>query len=1304
MLFKLKSGAILPLAIAAIVTGCHDKNDKAVGYYANNNSPSDIVRLSGGNGSGEGNSAFHPVITLSSSVTVNEGNPFEILGSVSTADQFTWTQISGPNLSISEENGSLRLDLTAPKVTEDTQAVIRLTAQNRYGVTSEDVLINIHNIPVPPTAKAGEDRTVDEGETVALQGSATVAEGEPQVNNYQWKQISGPPVTIENPNLSNLLFTAPEVASEAEIEFEFIAMGEVPSSPDRVVVTVLNKTPLANAGDTIEVREGESFTLDGSRSKQNGAREITQYTWVSVDGAFQIPEQVEHSAMHTLTAPGVDADTDYRFGLTVSDGTDSSPEAFVIVRVLDGGDRPSVAVNDITVAQNVAVVVDASASTEPKNRSLTFQWVQVLAEGATPINFDASNNGSQINFVAPSVTEDTIFQFNVKAFNGFNYSDTATVNVKVIGEETYSGERIQLKGNPYTALGDRLDLGVTAYSLEVVGTNAYITYHETKKNEAGIQPTGLMVVDISNEKEPKIVKNYPLAWAGEENITTVQMRLAVDPEQKYAYIAEKHLAGSEDANAIGIVRIDLTATAVEGNNGVQLQKAEEDNSGDQFSDIVMRGGQLYGLEYTDTGAIYRISENAESGEMEYTQMWSALEGKTDDVMGSMDITADGRVAVIMDLFDITVIHFAEDGTVAAEFEVAATQMDSGRQGRRHIAIDANGEYAVASFQSAISGTNVQPANRYSAVEKLDIRNIAEADRAANHRFSTPEQALGIVTQGGITFVASGQQGLQMLDSNDAEALTLKTYYQTPMRAVDVAVNLEGKRAYTVGDQSFSIADLTSQDAPAMATNWVEDYFANVQAGENRKYPLAATDVELVTVPDVGTYAVVAQSRDQNREASNLLFVDQLGTENWSINTVDYSPVYKGRNKVRLTEYAGDIYTLYNETGSSGVRRIKNSTIATTAPTLEKVTPRNTSGIAFFNNEAALLSQDADFWSWSLVDAKEIRNYVRLFNVYFFGSGMSESTSRVLGAGMYNSEGEGCWLIDVNGEGNNFSRLFYPAPEGALVQASAVTNNANTCYAGFGYDSSLYQANDRDEYRSQYPFGILTVNFTTAVDLIDVDPSEPDEKWEDAIDPANVARQSIYALPDNPEEILPVGHRLYVADATFGGVQILNASNPTHLVLEGVLHTEDSAQGLDVTEDESLVVVADDDMRGIVQIPIEFPTIERTDNDALTALLETEKAIANADAHAVEQQILTFTVDWTREEYDQITCYATTDNTPWGNETCTVTPIEGDTTSAALTWALPEGDIDQEIRVAVGNNIEFLSTSFQIFVDKLAANP
>ena len=1299
MRFTHKAVSALPLALAVALAGC-SKDEDAAGFFGKSGAPNDVVSLGGAADLGE-----PPVVTIGGATTVDEGSEFAIKATLGEALTQTWSQVSGPTITITTPTKS-NLNLVAPKVNEDSVAVLRLTAVNDYGVTTADVRININNVPVAPTAFAGDDITVLEGATASIQATASVVAGEPAVSQYRWEQISGPNITLDD-NSATPSFTAPEVAVDSAAVFRFTAIGAIESTPDEVTINIINKTPTADAGTLIEVVEGETFTLDGSASLANGDRPISQYVWRSENTDYPVTNDDATVATRTLTAKGVDANQELQFALSVADGTDTSAEDFVTVRVLDGGDKPVAIASDITVPQQTPVSLDATPSTEPQNRALSFNWSQVLADGENAIDFTISDDGSKINFTSPAIDADKNLTFRVTAFNGFNYSDPETVTVKVIAEEVYSGERVKLKGNPYTVIGDKLDLGVTPYSIEVVGNHAYITYHELKKNDAGIQPTGLLVVDISDDRAPKVVKDYPVTWDGRENVSTVQLRLAVDAEEKFAYIVEKNLLGADGDEATGVLRIDLSQAPVDVNNGVQLQKATEDSDGEQFSDIVYRGGELYALEYSDYGAIYRLTTNAETGASEFTSLWAATTGATDGNMGTLDVSADGKVAVVADLYDITVIHFADDGSVAAEFEVEATQMNSGAKGRLHVAIEEGGNAAYLSFQAKFSGTNVQPANVYSAVEKIDVRNVADGERLANLRFSSPDQALGLVTQNGMTFVASGQQGLQLLDGNNAEKLSLKTYYQTPMRATDVSVNTLGQRAYIVGDQSLSIADLSSQDTPAMATNWVEEYFENVQAGQSPNPPLSASDVELVEVPNVGTYAVVTQARSD--KGSNLLFLDSLGTDTWSINTLDYSSVYKIENKLRLKEFQGDIYTLYNSSGNSGAYRIKNESIASATPVLEKFSPDNAYDIAFINNEIAYLNQGSRHKRWSVVDAKEASSDGILYNVYFYATEFSASGNRILGAGRSTTSTgrQGCWVGDATGKGTTFSQLSFETPDLSVVQAAAITNSQRTCFAGFGYDSKLKTVADRDDYRAKAPFGILAVDFLKPIDQIDSDPDSQVEDWQDLIDPASVARQAIYTLPDNPEEILPKGNRLYVANATFGGVQILNASDPTNLVLEGVLHTEDSAQGLDVTADQSLVIVADDNMRGIVQIPIEFPTIDRTDNDAVTALLDNASAIANADAHAIETQTLTFDIDWTREEYDQVTCYATTDTQQWGNETCVATisdGTDGDATSATLTWTLPAGDIDQEIRVAVGNNIEFLSSTFQVFVDKEIVTP
>ena len=126
----------------------------------------------------------------------------------------------------------------------------------------------------------------------------------------------------------------------------------------------------------------------------------------------------------------------------------------------------------------------------------------MLATGEAALPFTVQNDGKSINFTAPAVSQNTKLLFDVVAFNGINYSAATRVEVAIAAEATYSGKSVELKGNPYSTLYNRLELGYHPYNIQVVGKRP--TLLTTKqKNSEGKQPTGLLVVDISDEKNLK---------------------------------------------------------------------------------------------------------------------------------------------------------------------------------------------------------------------------------------------------------------------------------------------------------------------------------------------------------------------------------------------------------------------------------------------------------------------------------------------------------------------------------------------------------------------------------------------------------------------------------------------------------------------------------------------------------------------------------------------------------------------------------------------------------------------------------
>ena len=66
----------------------------------------------------------------------------------------------------------------------------------------------------PPVANAGPDLTVEHKKTVMLKGSSSI-DPDGTITSYQWSQISGPQVTINNANTAIASFTAPDLSTSA---------------------------------------------------------------------------------------------------------------------------------------------------------------------------------------------------------------------------------------------------------------------------------------------------------------------------------------------------------------------------------------------------------------------------------------------------------------------------------------------------------------------------------------------------------------------------------------------------------------------------------------------------------------------------------------------------------------------------------------------------------------------------------------------------------------------------------------------------------------------------------------------------------------------------------------------------------------------------------------------------------------------------------------------------------------------------------------------------------------------------------
>ena len=133
--------------------------------------------------------------------------------------------------------------------------------------------------PVAVFAAAGADQVVQQGQVVTLDGSASTGD----IDTYQWAQVSGPTVTLNNANTKIATFTAP--TQSVTLTFSLTVSRLNPTGPgstdaDQVAIGVAQLTPpIANAGPDRSVIQGTTVTLDGSASSN-----ASGYSWAQTAG------------------------------------------------------------------------------------------------------------------------------------------------------------------------------------------------------------------------------------------------------------------------------------------------------------------------------------------------------------------------------------------------------------------------------------------------------------------------------------------------------------------------------------------------------------------------------------------------------------------------------------------------------------------------------------------------------------------------------------------------------------------------------------------------------------------------------------------------------------------------------------------------------------------------------------------------------------------------------------------------------------------------------------------------------------
>ena len=224
--------------------------------------------------------------------TVTEGATVTLSGTASDVDPedsptYAWT-FNNTALGITLSSPSAPVtSFDAPNVAADTPVLFTLTVSDGTASSTDTVLVTIRDSANrPPTVDAGSNRTVTEGDTVSLSGTASDTDPEDTLA-YQWTHNSSLAITLADAAALETTFTAPAVSANTTVLFTLNVTDGTVHVADTVTITIAdrpNRAPTANAGANQTVTEGAAVSLNGTLSSDPEDGDSLSYSWAHTSG------------------------------------------------------------------------------------------------------------------------------------------------------------------------------------------------------------------------------------------------------------------------------------------------------------------------------------------------------------------------------------------------------------------------------------------------------------------------------------------------------------------------------------------------------------------------------------------------------------------------------------------------------------------------------------------------------------------------------------------------------------------------------------------------------------------------------------------------------------------------------------------------------------------------------------------------------------------------------------------------------------------------------------------------------------
>lgn len=400
-----------PLASAAILAN----NDKVVTSFTIDKPGAYEVALVVNDGMADSAPDTVRILTSNTAPVANAGPDVSgVAGRLIRLDGSKSSDVDGQQLAyfwsvISSPSGShplLQQEKSAsPAFTPDLGGLYQIQLiVNDGDLNSAPAFVKL-TVDTPPTANAGSDQTVKNGDTVQLDGSAsTDVENDPLT--YAWTLVTRPAGSAAA--LSDAKAQKPTF--KVDVTGDYVAQlvvndGKADSQPVQVTIHTANTAPVANAGPDQVVELNTFVQLFGGGSSDVDKDPLT-YKWT-----VSSKPQGSLAQLSSLTAanPTFKADVKgaYVFQLVVNDGKADSAAATVTVQTKN---HPPVANAGPAQAQFAGEVIqlNGGASSDPDGDSITYAWTLASVPSSSAAALAKSDT------VAPTFTPDIAGQYGVQ--------------------------------------------------------------------------------------------------------------------------------------------------------------------------------------------------------------------------------------------------------------------------------------------------------------------------------------------------------------------------------------------------------------------------------------------------------------------------------------------------------------------------------------------------------------------------------------------------------------------------------------------------------------------------------------------------------------------------------------------------------------------------------------------------------------------------------------------------------------------------------------------------------------------------